>query len=168
MTIPSFSRPNILSLVGFEDADCFDCEEGDRVRFDTALEALEAMLDESELCFCGEASRYLDTTTLFLSVRAYKRMSVDDKQRERWAGHLVESLREWFSEDHANEDGDDLLDPDHEQQLLTKSSELVSWYLDHVRVWQCTQLRTWTFDNDDLRELVAELRPDWLTRVNPQ
>jgi hypothetical protein len=165
--IPTFDRPNVLSLLSFEGADCFDSGDSESIRFSTALEALEGMLDDCDLSWCGDATKYLETETLFCSLTAYKRMPVDAPERGRWSENLVEQLREWFGEGYGNEDGEDRLSDDDTKGLQARMRDITDWYLARVKVYSCEKLRTWTLDNADLLELVKQLRPDWLNTPEP-
>jgi len=160
----NFTRPTVLSLLSFEGADLYGEKSDESLVHTSALQALEAMLDDSELRYSGDVDLYLETTELFLSVAAYYRMVVSSGYRDRWAESLVELLREAFGEEHGNEEGDDRLSDDAALELRARAADLVSWYVAAATVWHCEKLRTWTFDRDDLRELVAELRPAWLNK----
>lgn len=158
----TYTRPNILSLLEFKDADFFEPEGSERLAGTDPEVALVNMLERCELAFCGGAAAYLDTTTMLVGVVAYRRMPVDDFYRKGWPEALVERLREDFSEEHGDVDGEDRLSDDDAKELLTRMQGVVDWYLTRVNVFQCETARTWRFDNDDLRELVTQLKPEWL------
>ncbi len=163
-TSNTFTRPNILSLLEFEGADFFGKEGGEEISTTDPTGALTDMLESCELAFCGAAGKYLDTTTVFVGVSAYRRMPVDDFYRKGWPEGLVEYLREAFQEEHGNEDGDDLLSDEDANELHARMKSTVEWYLERVKVHQCEIIRTWRFNNEDLRELIEQLKPEWLER----
>ena len=165
--VPRFTRPNIVSFMEFEGADFFALEGSEEVSDTDREAALGNMLDQSELALCGDAEKYLETMTLFMSVTAYRRMPVDDFYRKGWPEGLADYLREGFSEEHADESGDDRLSDADAAELLTRMQDTVNWYLGRVKVFQCESARIWRFDNDDLLELVQQLRPEWLERKTP-
>ncbi len=160
----TFTRPNILSLLEFKEADFFDREGSEHFVVMDATEALSDMLDNCELALCGDAGKYLDTTTVFVSLSAFRRLPVDDFYRKTWPEGLVENLREAFQEEHGNEDGDDCLSDQDANELHARMKATVDWYLERVKVYACEAVRTWRFDNEDLRELIHQLRPEWLER----
>ncbi len=159
----TFTRPNIISLLEFKEADFFDREGSEHFVVMDPVEALDDMLENCELALCGDAGKYLDTTTVFVSLSAFRRLPVEDFYRKAWPEGLVEHLRESFQEEHGNEDGDDFLSDDDANELHARMKATVDWYLTRVKVYPCESVRTWRFDNEDLRELVQQLRPEWLT-----
>ena len=160
----SYTRPNILSLLEFREAELFAMEGAETFSNSDAESALEEMLESSALPHCGDVRKFLDTEVLFLGVSAYKRMPVDDFYRKAWPEGLVERLREDFGEEHGDEDGDDGLSDADINELHLRMKATVDWYLARVRNYPCEVVRTWRFDNADLLELVTQLKPEWLER----
>lgn len=159
------TRAPVRSLLEFATKEhCFDSLPSERVRFSNIEDALCAMLDESVLAFCGDVRAYLATEQVFLSVTVFQRMTVSDSQRDCWTDGQIEWLRDGFQEEYADEEGDDRLSDEHAAELKVRMRSVIDWYIDHATVYCCDELRTWTFDSDDLLELVTALRPDWLTR----
>lgn len=144
---------------------CFDTGVAEeQVRFSCVEDALLAMLDESILAGCGDAVAYLKSEQLFLTLKAYRRMEVSSNQRDDWAEGQVEWMRDVFQEEYGNEFGDDGLSDEHVTELTARMRGLVDWYLQHAVVYPCEEVRSWTFDKDDLAELVEVFRPEWLRR----
>ncbi len=164
-----FGRERVLDFLGFEEGDCFesnDCSE--RVRFETQISALEAMLDESELAFIGNKDgavrEYLESMTLYLSVYAFKRNVIGEPARQQAAEWIVDLVRDNFCDEYGDYDGNDRMSDDAIVEFVAKSRELYDWYLSKVKVHNVERLRGWTFDKDDLLELVQQLRPSWLEK----
>ncbi len=128
---------------------------------------LERMLEESVLRYTKDIPAWLSTTEQFLKVSAVKRETLSPAHASHWSDALVENLREYFGEEHGNEDGDDLLADDDLDTLHTKMREVTSFYLCKVKVYPCEHLRDFTLDSADILELVQQLRPEWLTKENP-
>ncbi len=165
-TIPmepiAWTRPNILSLVEFEGADLFGPERAEELFEGDAEAALEVMLENSPLADTRDVLKLLDGEVLATSISAYKRMPVEDFYRKAWPEGLVDYLRENFGEEHANQNGEDGLSDADAIELRRRMQETVDWYLERVKSYPCEVVRTWHFDNADLRELVEQLRPEWL------
>ena len=163
-----FARERVVDFLGFEEGDCFDISpRTEVVRFDTQLEALEAMLDESELAFIGgqgDVRSYLLATTLYLGVCAFKRQVISNSERDSTAEWMAENIRERFSEEYGDVDGDDRMSAEDAGELNRRMRELYDWYLSKVHVYPVDHLRDWMFDKDDLLELVQQLRPSWLEK----
>jgi hypothetical protein len=160
----TYTRPNILSLLEFQGADLFAAEGAEHLSQTDQEQALEEMLENSALNYCGDAKKFLETETLFVGVCAYKRQPVDDYFRKVWPEALVEHLREAFGEEHGDEDGEDRLSDADINELHTRMKDTVEWYLTRVKIFPCDVIRTWRFDNADLLELVEQLRPWWLEK----
>lgn len=155
----AFTRPNILSLLDFKDADFLEPESSDVLSNTDPEAALADMLEKSELASCGDVGAYLGTTTVFLSLKAYRRIPFGDSYTKAWTETLVEHLREYFGDE---EGADDRLSDDDTKELHARMSATVNWYLARVKYFPCQVVRTWRFDNADLRELVQQLMPEWL------
>lgn len=163
-----FARERVLDFLGFEEGDCFDTNEHtENVRFTTQFDALEHMLEESELAFVGSQGnvrQYLRDTSLYLHVSAFKRQGLSNVYRDDASEWLVEVTRERFSEEYGDQDGDDRLSDDDVVEFKRRMRELHDWYLSRVHVFLVDYLRSWTFDKDDLLELVQQLRPSWVEK----
>jgi len=162
VVVRTYTRPNIISLIEFQGADIFGTDDAEHLAHDNPEEALEQMLEDCGLAWCGDVKKYLDTMTLFTSVAAYKRVTVDDFHRKAWPEGLVESLRESYGEEHGAQDGDDRLSDEDLNQLHARMKDITEWYISRTTVYPCEKIRSWSFDNADLRELVAQLKPEWL------
>lgn len=161
-----FARERVLSFLGFEGAKWFDRDGLEHVRFDTQLEALEVALDESILSATKDVCAYLRTETMFITMGAYEPLSISH-ERERWAEGHADWLRDSFIEEYGTEDGEDGLSEEDDAELQRRLLEVVDWYIAKAKVYPCNQLRTWTFDREDIMELVEQLRPEWLVEKRP-
>lgn len=154
---------NILSLFEYATPEhCFDSEVLESVRFAYVEDALCAMLDESVLSACGNVRAYLQDQQVFLTVDAYRRMSASGRS-EDWTEGQVAWLRDGFCDEYADEEGDDRLTDEQLVELTARMRAVVDWYIQHAHVYPCESVRRWTFGREDLLELVAVLRPAWLT-----
>ena len=163
-----FARERVLDFLGFEEGDCFDTSQHtENVRFSTQFEALEEMLDTSELAFIGTQGgmrQYLLDTSLYLDVHAFKRQGISETERDTAAEWIMEHIRESFTEQYGDMDGDDRLTDDEVKEFKRRCRELHDWYLTKAHVFLVDHLRSWNFDKDDLLELVQQLRPSWLEK----
>ena len=164
MGVHTFTRPRLMELLRFEGADLFDSPSETIAPHADPVTALGSALDHN-LGHCSDVSSYLDTDlALVIEIGAYRRMPIDSHDREAWSENLANKLREDFSEEHGDEEGDDRLSDADSRELVTKMRETVEWYLSRVKVYPCEVIQTWSFDTDDIRELVQQLRPEWLQR----
>lgn len=166
--IPEFSRPQVLSLLGFEEGELFTSDHyAEHLQCTTALDALEEMLEHNEhgtwLKGAGDIRAFLRENPTWVDIDAYRRDEISKNQLESWGERLTEVLREWFGEEYGNfDDGDDGLLYDTVREMERKATELATWYVSKARVYNCTKVRSWRLDSADLLEIVEQLRPEWL------
>ena len=166
--VPEFTRPQLLSLLGFEEGDLFTYDQyAEQLSATTALDALEELLDHHEcdtwLKGAGDIRAYLTTNEGWEQIDAYRRDEISDNQKDDWADYIVEHLREMFGEEYGNhDDGDDGLDDVAAAEFKARAAALVEFYVSKAQVFNCTKVRSWKLDSLDLLEVVEQLRPEWL------
>ena len=158
------TRPNIQAFLDFSEGSLFGPECCERIVCTSHLEAIEGMLDESNLQYTEDVEAWLTTQEQFWVIAAYKPDTCTKGQISDWALNATETLREFFGEEYGDEEGDDHLSDDDIAELNRRSQDLVEWYVSRAKVWRCEQLRTFTFDSADVLEMVRQLRPDWLKK----
>jgi len=163
-TIFENPRPNIQAFLNFDEAPLFGPEDTERIVSTTHLSAIEEMLDASGLPETEDVQAWLLTQEEFWTIAAYKPETVSPAEVATWAGYAAENLRECFTEEYGDEDGDDRLSTEDIAELDRRMVELASWYTERCKVWRCEQVRTFTFDSADVLEMIRELRPDWLNK----
>ncbi len=158
------NRPNIQVFLDFTEAPLFGPEEGERITSTSHLGAIEEMLDASGLPETGDVQTWLLTESQFWTIAAYKPDTVGHAEMGTWAGVATETLRESFGEEYGDEDGDDRLSTEDGAELDRRAVELVNWYVERCKVWRCEHVRTFTFDGEDVLEMIRQLRPEWLNK----
>lgn len=158
------SRPNIQAFLDFNEATIFGPEDSERLTSTGHLEAIEEMLDASHLQETLDVETWLSTNTEFWTIAAYKPDTVSQGDIDQWSEWHAEHIREAFGEGYGNDDGDDGLSDADIAELNQRTADLVKWYVARAKVWRCEHLRTFTFDNQDVLQMVLELRPDWLKK----
>lgn len=160
----NFQRPTVKALVEFQGADVFGEDGEESYSCSDAIECLTQVLD---LTFDPEAMRmsveqWLAEAEPFITIGAYKRTEVAPKWIDSQAESSAELLRDNFSEEHGDSDGDDRLTDEDAKELVRKMREVVSWYLTRAKVWSCEEMKSFTLDSEDILEVVQQLRPEWL------
>ncbi len=163
-TLLENARPNIQAFLDFNEGTLFGPEDSERIVSSSHLDAIEEMLDQSGLPETEDVEAWLKTQTWFWTIAAYKPDTVSRGDITQWAEWHAEHLREAFGEDYGDEDGEDRLSDEAIAELNRRTLELAEWYVSKVTVWRCEQLRTFTFDCEDVLQMVKELRPDWLNK----
>ncbi len=161
------ARPNIQAFLDFSDGTLFGPEDSERIVSTSKLEALEELLDESNLPHTRDVEAWLTTQEQFWTIAAYKPDTVTPTEISSWADLGLENIRERFCEEYGDEDGDDRLSEEDFLEMTDRMRALVGWYVSRCKVWRCEQLRTFTFDSADVLQMVQELRPDWLNKGGP-
>lgn len=160
----NFERPKVKALVEFQGADVFGEDGEESYSCSDATECLAQVLDRMlDPSVTGmSVQRWFTETEPFITIGAYKRTEVTPKWIDGQAESSAELLRDNFSEEHGDSDGDDRLTDDDGKELVRKMREVVSWYLTRAKVWSCEEIQSFTLDSADILEVVQQLRPEWL------
>lgn len=148
----------------FNGADYYECSVSEHLSHETPEEALEYYVDS----WCSPDS---DVSAVIreigdITVTAYRRLEVTDRERADWAERAIELVCEQWSEEHGTPDGDD----GPSAEALTKARPLmlaaVDALLSGLSVWQCEADATRVYTPEEVERLMRERCSEWFEVAN--
>jgi hypothetical protein len=134
----------------FDTATYYDTGDGDDLSHETPEDAIEALLDEArdiDEPFSDVIARLAPVT-----VHAYNRMPVSDKQRKMIAEHALEDMREELSE-YGEPGGNHIIELVDEPLAIMRKA--IDEILDeHATIWACEEVASRVYRADEIKEIL--------------
>jgi len=128
-------------------AEMYDCCDNEDLTHECPDDAVEEYLDGSD------AEHWPDV----LRVKAYDRTQITDKEKQRIAGRILESLFDDLNDDYC---GDDRVDPTPAAE--TAARVFVDAVIADFHVWRCDRVPH-EDEHVPVAAWVRENRPEWIT-----
>lgn len=151
------AREKLLALGG----DYYDCDEDrEQLSHEDPIEALEGHVDTYlRPQMSAEALRDAILEIGDVTVHAFSRLVVPEREIELAADDIIERLEERWADEYGDPDGDHKLDVSKEQRAQFEAAVRVAYGA--AEVWRCEETSAITLEPDEVLEIMRAERPDW-------